>query len=79
MFTRTESERLEIAKPPVFKEADRMNTHQHARLTYARRLQMARQMTFEGYSVTQAAAEHGVTPPTARKWLGRFLAGGASA
>ena len=56
-----------------------MNTHKHARLTYARRLEMVRQMTFEGRSFAQAAAEHGVTPPTARKWLGRFLAGGESA
>ena len=36
-------------------------------------------MTFQGYSFAQAAAEHGVTPPTARKWLGRFLTGGESA
>ncbi len=78
MFTRTESERLEIAKPPVLKEADRMNTHKHARLTYARRPEMVRQMTFEGLSFARAAAEHGVTPATARKWLGRFLAGGES-
>ena len=56
-----------------------MNTHKHARLTYARRLEMVRQMTFEGFTFTRAAAEHGVTPPTARKWLGRFLAGGESA
>jgi len=56
-----------------------MNTHKHARLTYARRLEMTRQMTFEGLSFARAAAEHGVTPATARKWLGRFLAGGESA
>ncbi len=56
-----------------------MNTHKHARLTYARRLEMVRQLTFEGCSFSQAAAEHGVTPATARKWLGRYLAGGESA
>ena len=56
-----------------------MNTHKHARLTYARRLEMVQQMTFEGLSVAGAAAVHGVTPPTARKWLGRYLAGGESA
>jgi transposase InsO family protein len=56
-----------------------MNTHKHARLTYARRLEMVRQMTFEGFSFSNAAATHGVTPATARKWLGRFLAGGESA
>ena len=56
-----------------------MNTHKHARLTYARRLEMVRQMTFQGQSFVDAGAEHGVTPATARKWLGRFLAGGESA
>jgi transposase InsO family protein len=40
---------------------------------------MVRQMTFRGLSFARAAAEHGVTPATARKWLGRFLAGGESA
>jgi transposase InsO family protein len=56
-----------------------MNTHKHARLTYARRLQMVQQLTFEGFNFSQAAAEHGVTPATARKWLARYLAGGESA
>ena len=79
MFTRTGSERLEIAKPPVFRKASRMNTHKHARLTYARRLEMVCQMTFQGLNFAQAAAEHGVTPATARKWLGRYLVGGESA
>lgn len=53
-----------------------MNTHKHARLTYARRLEMVRQMTEQGLSASEAALAHGVTPPTARKWLGRYLAGG---
>jgi transposase InsO family protein len=78
VFIRTGSERLEIAKPPVDQEDSRMNTHKHARLTYARRLEMVCQMTYQGRSVAQAAAEHGVTPATARKWLGRYLAGGES-
>jgi transposase InsO family protein len=51
-----------------------MNTHKHARLTYARRLEMVKQMTQHGLSPVQAAAAHGVTAPTARKWLGRYLA-----
>ncbi|SEL26477.1 Transposase InsO and inactivated derivatives [Roseateles sp. YR242] len=55
-----------------------MNTHKHARLTFARRLQMVQQLTFEGFSFSQAAAEHGVTAATARKWLARYLAGGES-
>ncbi len=53
-----------------------MNTHKHARLTFARRLEMVKQLTEGGYSTTDAAEFHGVTPPTVRKWLGRFLAGG---
>ena len=56
-----------------------MNTHKHARLTYARRLQMVKQMTEEGLSGCEAAGAHGVTAPTARKWLGRYLAGGEPA
>lgn len=51
-----------------------MNTHKHARLTYARRLEMVKQMTLQGLCAVQAATIHGVTPPTARKWLGRYLA-----
>lgn len=56
-----------------------MNTHKHARLAYSRRLEMVRQMTEQGLSAGQAAARQGVTPPTARKWLGRYLAGGEQA
>ena len=56
-----------------------MNTHKNARLTFARRLQMVRDITQGGLSACEAAERHGVTPPTARKWLGRFLAGGAGA
>ena len=56
-----------------------MNSHKHARLTYARRLEMVKQMTEGGLSAAQAALAQGVTAPTARKWLGRYLAGGESA
>jgi transposase InsO family protein len=56
-----------------------MNSHKHARLTFARRLEMVLQMTRQGLPAVEAAALHGVTPPTARKWLGRYLAGGAEA
>jgi transposase len=56
-----------------------MNIHKHARLTFARRLEMVKQMTLEGLDAVQAAAVHGVTAPTARKWLGRYLAGGQAA
>lgn len=56
-----------------------MNIHKNARLTYARRVEMVRQMTGWGCSASQAAAAHGVSPATARKWLGRFLTGGDAA
>ena len=51
-----------------------MNTHKNARLTFARRVEMIQDLTIRGMSVSAAAAAHGVTPPTARKWLGRYLA-----
>lgn len=56
-----------------------MNTHKHARLTFARRIEMVKQMTLGGLDAVRAAAAHGVTAPTARKWLGRYLAGGEAA
>jgi hypothetical protein len=46
-----------------------MNSHEHARLTYARRLEMVQQMTKMGGSTGEVAAAHSVTPATARKWL----------
>jgi transposase InsO family protein len=36
-------------------------------------------MTVDGLNASQAASRHGVTPPTARKWLGRYLVGGEAA
>ncbi|CAM2340722.1 hypothetical protein BVIET440_250048 [Burkholderia vietnamiensis] len=56
-----------------------MNTHKNARLTFGHRLEMVQEITEFGSSVQQAAADHGVTAPTVRKWLGRYLAGGAAA
>jgi transposase len=40
---------------------------------------MVRQLTLEGLSFSSAATAHGLTPATARNWLGRILAGGESA
>ena len=54
-----------------------MNTHKNARLTYARRLEMVQDITERCHTVAAAAASHGVSAVTARKWLGRFLASGA--
>jgi transposase InsO family protein len=79
LFTRAEAGRLEVAKHPDFQEHSRMNIHKNARLTFARRLQMVLDMTQHGLSAFEAASRHGVTPPTARKWLGRYLAEGEMA
>jgi transposase InsO family protein len=40
---------------------------------------MVQEMIHEGLSAADAAERHLVTAPTARKWLGRFLAGGEAA
>ncbi|MGF6213655.1 IS481 family transposase [Comamonas sp. 4034] len=56
-----------------------MNTHKHARLTFARRLEMVKQMTLQGLDASLAGALQGVTAQTARKWLGRYLSGGEAA
>ena len=56
-----------------------MNTHKRARLTFARRIEMVKQMTLEGLDAVSAASAHGVTALAARKWLGRYLAGGEAA
>jgi transposase-like protein len=53
-----------------------MNTHKNARLTFARRVEMIQDITQRGFSPISAAAAHGVTATTARKWLGRYLATG---
>ena len=56
-----------------------MNSHKNARLTYLRRLEMVQEITERGVSAPEAAARHGVSAVSARKWLGRYLAGGAAA
>jgi len=55
-----------------------MNTHKNARLTYLRRLEMVQDMAERGLSASEAAARHGVSAVTARKWQGRYLAAGAA-
>jgi transposase len=56
-----------------------MNTHKNARLTFARRLEMVQDITERGLSQGAAALAQGVSVPTVRKWLGRYLAQGESA
>jgi transposase InsO family protein len=53
-----------------------MNIHKNARLTLARRLELVRDMMDQGFTPCTAAAVHGVSGPSARKWLGRYLAQG---
>ena len=53
-----------------------MNIHKNARLTYARRLEMVRLIVEQRTSRVQAAELNGVSEPTVRKWLGRYLAQG---
>jgi len=53
-----------------------MNTHKNARLTFIRRLEMVKAIILGGLSQAEAAAEAGVSSPTARKWYGRYLAQG---
>ena len=53
-----------------------MNTHKNARLTFARRQEMVCDVVEWGMTPVAAAAAHGVSAPTARKWLGRYLAHG---
>ena len=56
-----------------------MNTHKNARLTFARRIELVSDMTESGLTAVVAGRAHGVSAPTARKWLGRYLAQGKSA
>ena len=56
-----------------------MNTHKNARLTFARRIEMVRSIVEQGSTLMQAASEAGVSTPTARKWLGRYLVAGKAA
>ena len=53
-----------------------MNIHKNARLTFTRRIEMVESIVERGLTPAEAAAEAGVSAPTARKWLGRFLAQG---
>lgn len=53
-----------------------MNIHKNARLTFARRLELVRMIVDQGLTDAEAAAAAGVSVPTARKWLGRYLAEG---
>ena len=53
-----------------------MNTHKNARLTFARRLELVTDVLKRDLTLCAAAAAHNVSVPTARKWIGRYLAEG---
>jgi len=53
-----------------------MNIHKNARLTLPRRIELVRMIVDQGFTRTEAAGQAGVSEPTARKWLGRYLAQG---
>jgi transposase InsO family protein len=53
-----------------------MNIHKNARLTLLRRQEMVKDVVDRKMMLTAAAAAHGVSVPTVRKWVGRYLAHG---
>jgi len=53
-----------------------MNIHKNARLTLIRRMELVQDIVRGGMRPCMAAAAYGVSAPTARKWLGRYLAQG---
>ncbi len=53
-----------------------MNIHKNARLTFARRLEMVQDVVDRKLTLAAAAERHGVSVPTVRKWVGRYLARG---
>jgi transposase InsO family protein len=53
-----------------------MNVHKNARLTVIRRLEMVQRIVEGRLTPAEAAAEAGVSEPTGRKWLGRYLVEG---
>jgi len=55
-----------------------MNTHKNARLAFARRLELVKDMTQRKLGPCTVAAVRGVSAATARNWPGRYLAQGAA-
>ena len=53
-----------------------MNIHKNARLTFARRLEMVQDAIERKQPLTAVAVAHGVSVPTVRKWVGRYLTQG---
>ena len=53
-----------------------MNIHKNARLTLARRMELVKDILEGRLLPCAAAAAYGISLPTARKWVGRYLAEG---
>lgn len=53
-----------------------MNVHKNARLTFARRMELVRDVLERRLTPGAAALSYGVSVPTVRKWVGRHLAEG---
>jgi len=53
-----------------------MNIHKHARLTFIRRVEMVEDVLKSRLPASHVAQLYGVSVPTVRKWIGRFLAEG---
>ncbi len=53
-----------------------MNIHKNARLTLLRRQEMVHDVVDRQSTLSATAAAHGVSVPTVRKWVGRYLAQG---
>lgn len=53
-----------------------MNVHKNARLTFARRMELVRDVLERRLTQGAAALSYGVSVPTVRKWVGRHLAEG---
>ncbi len=53
-----------------------MNIQKNARLTLTRRIELVGAMVEQRVNPAEAAREAGVSEPTARKWLGRYLVEG---
>jgi transposase InsO family protein len=53
-----------------------MNIHKNARLTLARRMELVKDILEQRLAPCAAAGAYGISLPTARKWVGRYLAEG---
>lgn len=53
-----------------------MNIHKNARLTLVRRLEMVKDVVERKFTLAAVAGGHGVSVPTVRKWVGRYLVRG---